>query len=458
MRRRRFLLLAVGTLPAAALASTGPAFEEGAPPSPTQPAFPPPPGGLGALPRGPVASTPPVPAGPGPFTAQAERFAARLAGLRAAAGLPIEPLASWQFPDGATLSAFLEGKAGPGARMRWVGEAGEGDVPGPEALPAWALDGGRTGALLVEGSRGRVVLAAPPPADLDPVAWWRARLGLPAGVPLPGRLFGDERRLCLAFWEARAAMLAVLLARGLPTPPGLDPASHAAAAADMAAALWRMGEEPAAEPWLTILAHRRLLSGFYHRRLAWTSGGPAVLQAIDDGRRLGEQAKDADLLRQIVMQRASRHARRPDDVAAIEAAWAALGADAGQGEAYNPALQMGRLLEASDPRVAGEAQRWVGSWLLLGRAGTQPMPVEAPPLLRLRAALEAAAAALPEDQRPAVQALLAQADALGRQRGRARTQALQLFREQGLAPLLAAAPPGLPRAALLDARAAADQL
>jgi hypothetical protein len=206
------------------------------------------------------------------------------------------------------------------------------------------------------------------------------------------------------------------------------------------------------------LAHRRLLSGFYHRRLAWTAGGPAVLQAVEDGRRLGEQAKDANLLRQVVMQRAARHARRTDDVAAVEAAWAALEADAGQGEAYNPAIQMGRLLEAADPRVAGEAQRWVGSWLQLGRAGTLLVPVEAPPLLRLRAALEAAAAALPEDQRPAVQALLAQADALGRQHGRARTQALQRFREQGLAPLLAAAPPGLPRAALLDARAAADQL
>jgi hypothetical protein len=61
--------------------------------------------------------------------------------------------------------------------------------------------------------------------------------------------------------------------------------------------------------------------------------------------------------------------------------------------------------------------------------------------VRLRAALEAAAAALPEEQRPAVQALLLQIDALGRQRGRARTQALQAFREQGLAQLLAAAPP-----------------
>jgi hypothetical protein len=78
--------------------------------------------------------------------------------------------------------------------------------------------------------------------------------------------------------------------------------------------------------------------------------------------------------------------------------------------------------------------------------------------VRLRAALEAAAAALPEEQRPAVQALLLQIDALGRQRGRARTQALQAFREQGLAQLLAAAPPGLPRAAVLDARAAAGQL
>lgn len=458
MRRRRFLLLAFGSLPAAALANTGPAFDGGAPPNPTAPSFPPLPQGPSALPRGPIQAAPPAPVGPGPFAAQAERFPRRLEGLRQAAGLAIEPLAPWQFPDGGVLGAFLEGKAGPGARLRWVGDAGEGDVPGPEALPAWVLEGGRTGALLAEGPRGRVALAVPPPADLDPIPWWRARLGLPGGVPLPGPVGPEERRLCLAFWEARAALLAVLLARGLATPAGLDRASHEAAAADMAAALWRVGEEPQAAPWLTRLAHRRLLSGFYHRRLAPTAGGTAILQAVEDGRRLGDQARDPGLVRQVVAQRAARHARRPDDVAAIEAAWAGSGGDGGQGEGYNPALQMGRLLEAPDPRVAGEAQRWVGSWLHLGRGAPPPALVEAPPPVRLRAALEAAAAALPEEQRPAVGALLTQMDALVRQRGRARTQALQAFREQGLAPLLAAAPPGLPRAALLDARAAAGRL
>ena len=459
MRRRRFLLFAFGSLPAAALASTGPAFDGGAPPTPGPTAFPPLPSAPGLPSRAPGALPPAPPqVGPGPFAAQAERFSARLAGLRAAAGLAIEPLAPWQFPDAATLSAFLEGRAGAGARIRWIGEAGEGDVPGPEGLPAWALDGGRTGALLAEGPRGRVVLGVPPPPDLDPIAWWRARIGLPASVPLPGPVGPEERRLCLAFWEARAAMAAVLLARGLPTPAGLDAASHEAAATDMAAALWRVGEEPQAAAWLERLAHRRLLSGFYHRRLAWTAGGTAVLQAVEDGRRLGGQAKDPNLVRQVAVQRAARHARRAEDVAAIQAAWDGLGGDGGQGEGYSPVLQMGRLLEVSDPRVAGEAQRWLGSWLHLGRAGVPPAMVEAPPVLRLRAALEAAAAALPEEQRAPVRALLAQADALERLRGAARTRAIRAFREEGLAPLLTAAPPGLARGALLDARAAAGQL
>jgi len=459
MHRRQFLFLAFGTLPSAALARTGPAFDDGAPPTPRPNVFPPLPSAPGLSPRA-LNGLPlvPPPIGPGPFAAQAERFSARLAVLRAAAGLAIEPLAPWQFSDAATLSAFLEGRAGTGARFRWIGEAGEGDVPGPEDLPAWILNGGRTGALLAEGARGRAVLAAPPPPDLHPIAWWRARIGLPASVPLPGPLETEERRLCVAFWEARAAMAAVLLARGLPAPAGLDMASYEAAAADMAAALWRMGEEPQAAAWLGRLAHRRLLSGFYHRRLAWTAGGTAVLQAIEDGRRLGAQAKDADLVRQIAAQRAARHARRTEDVTAIQAAWKALGGEDGQGEGYNPVRQMGRLLEASDPRVAGEAQRWVDSWLHLGRADTSPVLVEVPPILRLRAALEAAAAALPEDQRAPVRALLAQVDGLARLRGAARTRALRAFREEGLVPLLAAVPPGTPRGALLDARAAVDQL
>jgi hypothetical protein len=460
MRRRRFLLLTFGSLPAAAaVASTGPAFDGGAPPTPGPTAFPPLPSAPGLPSRAPR-TLPPAPpqVGLGPFAAQAERFSARLAGLRAAAGLAIEPLALWQFPDAATLSAFLEGRAGAGARIRWIGEAGEGGFPDPGGLPSWVLDGGRTGALLVEGSRGRVVLGVPPPPDLDPIAWWRARIGLPASVPLPGPVELEERRLCLAFWEARAAMAAVLLARGLPTPAGLDAASHEVAAADMAAALWRVGEEPQAAAWLERLAHRRLLSGFYHRRLAWTAGGTAVLQAVEDGRRLGDQAKDPDLVRQVVVQRAARHARRADDVAAIQAAWDGLSGDGGQGDGYSPVLQMGRLLEASDPRVAGEAQRWLGSWLHLGRAGVPPAMVEAPPVLRLRAALEAAAAALPEEQRAPVRALLAQVNVLERLRGAARTRAIRAFREEGLAPLLTAAPPGLARGALLDARAAASQL
>ena len=458
MRRRRFLLLAFGSLPAAALASTGPAFDGGAPPNPNPTAFPPLPQGPMLPPRASAASSPPPPAGPGPFAAQAERFTVRLAGLRVAAGVAIEPLAPWQFPDAATLGAFLEGRAGPGARIRWIGEADDGETPGSEALPAWALEGGRTGALLAEGPRGRVVMAAPPPPDLNPVAWWRARLGLPAGVPLPGPVGPEDRRLCLAFWEARAGMLAVLLARGLPTPAGLDRASHEAAAGDMAAALWRAGEEPQAVAWLTRLAHRRLLSGFYHRRLAATAGGTAVLQAIEDGRRLGDQARDPALVSQVAAQRAVRHARRAEDVAAIQAAWEGFGSEGGQGEGYNPALQMARLLEASDPRVAGEAQRWVGSWLHLGRAGPLPVLPEAAPALRLRAALEAASAAMPEEQRAPVQALLAQADGLVRLRGAARTRAIRALREEGLAALLAAAPPGLPRGALLDAWAAAGQL
>ena len=455
--RRRFLLLAFGSLPVAAVASTGPAFDGGAPPNPNAPSFSPLPRGPSALSRRLIQAPPMEPVGPGPFVAQAKRFPARLAGLRAAAGLALEPLAPWQFPDGGVLGAFLEARTGPGMRLRWVGDAGEGNVPGPEALPVWALEGRRTGALLAEGPRGRAALAVPPPADLDPIAWWRARLGLPDGVPLPGPVGREERRLCLAFWEARAAMLAVLLARGLVTPAGVDRASHEAAAADMAAALWRVGEEPQVAPWLTRLAHRRLLSGFYHRRLAPTAGGTAILQAVEDGLRLGDQAKDPELVRQIVTQRAVRHARRLDDVAAIEAAWAGSG-DGGKGEDYNPVLQMGRLLESPDPRVAGEAQRWVGSWLHLGQGSPPPALVEAPPSARLRAALEAAAAVLPEEQRPAVQALLAQVDALERQRGAARARALQVFREQGLAPLLAVAPPGVPRAALLDAQAAASQL
>lgn len=455
MHRRRFLFLAFWALPTSALANTGPAFDGGAAPVPIAPSFPPLSSGPGVRSRRSVAVVP-VP-GPGFFLAQAERFPVRLAGLRAAAGLVVEPVAPWQFPDGGVLSAFLEARAGLGARLRWVGDVGEGKVPSPKDLPAWVLEGGRTGALLAEGPRGRVALAVPPPADLDPIAWWRVRLGLPGGVPLPGEIEPEERRLCLAFWEARAAMQAVLLARGLSTPAGLDPVSHEAAASDMAAALWRIGEEPSSAPWLIRLAHRRLLSGFYHRRLAVTAGGTAILQAVEDGQRLGDQARDPVLVRQVTSQRAVRHARRLEDAAAIEAAWAG-GGDGGQGEAYSPALQMGRLLEASDPRVAGEAQRWVGSWLYLGRGAPPPATVEPPPTVRLKAALEAAAAALPEEQRPAVRALLTQTEALERQRGAARVRALQAFREQGLAPLLAAAPPGVPRAALLDAQAAADRL